>query len=283
VNIKAITFSSSELNFVKMAEYIYLQPSEKIKSSCLINFLKSANILSKDHPNSNLPAGDCEEFVRETEKWFYDRLGVAEEGVDKNCMIDELKSRKFMEFIMLKNVYEMSDSMSKEEKEVKVKEADEKSTAIYREARRLCFARKLFDEIFSSKSEDDDVTRYCVRKHVAENNLMEAKLGKIVLNPTNIDISKVNCEKVFAKDTKIFEDEMRSDFKIFEGDCIIRECREGKLLNEILKVSVLSELNISEKEKEKAKDEFVDKAVKVQEKMFQCLKQPEKKAGCVLM
>ena len=107
----------------------------------------------------------------------------------------------------------------------------------------------------SSSDEDDPTEDYCTRKLVVDNKLIDTTKYNIILNPKNLDVSAVNCEQELEKAFKSFEVILMKmvkdddDLNDEKSQCILNKYREQHFGHKLIRLGVLSELEISDENK----------------------------------
>lgn len=247
--------------------------------NCLIKHLKNVKQIEDNFPEHNVETQqeNCENRVKDLKKNVFPGL-LTEfkknsdliDGSPK-CLMNELESKMWFEDVMKNSVYSASSTMTATEISEKLKELDNLLAETFGEAIRWCNAEKSFSNSFDEmmdegnksseeENENDAIDDYCGRKYAVDNNLIDSNVYNIVLNPENIEVSNVNCTHVNAKNFKELEDALK---KLIEEDdaldveCAIRKQREGKLMELVFKVLVLSKLDLTNKQKREEKTEFV--------------------------
>jgi hypothetical protein len=108
-----------------------------------------------------------------------------------------------------------------------------------------------------------------------DNKLIDSKVHKVILNPQDAEVSNVDCTARLIEMTKIIEHTLKQ----YDTDCVIRKHEEENMRDEIIKLYVLSELEITDEERKKAKESFVGKMMRIYSKLPECAKTFE----CILM
>jgi hypothetical protein len=247
--------------------------------SCFINYLKSVDVLSRDYPNSDAPAKDCMKLIEFMKTFDDNSMGLFKQhGIDADCMAEELARRKMKEYNMLELVYEASETMTDQEKEEKMKQARAKAEEATDRAVDFCSTKahysRLFDETIASENNThgDVVGSYCARKYAVVNKLIDKKVHKVVLNPLDADVSNVDCTAKLMELTKSVEDTVKQQYLEYNKDCVVCKHREENMIDQIIKLFVLSELKITDEERKKAKESFVGKMMRIYSKLPECAK-----------
>lgn len=251
------------------------------KVNCFIKHLKSEGKLESSYPEATVAnhIEHCEDNVKDLKKEAYKKVALtvrrkSDFGEYTTCIMAGLRSKHWAEEIMLKIVYEASLTLSAEEKETKLATADAAIEDTVEEAFFLCVVDKEFGGMFdsmmkkdasSSSEEDDPFEDYCARKLVVDNKLIDTVKYNVILNPKNLDVSAANCEQVLEKAfktlevavTKTLKDDDDFNFDDKESQCIINKYREQNFGQKLMRLGVLSELDVTAETKEEEKKNFI--------------------------
>lgn len=241
---------------------------DKFKLNCAIRHLKFLNMLELDFPEQDAGSeqGDCVKLIKEASDAVFvnpgTKLPQKEFQKYKQCMTTNLKARRWPEFNMKLAIFVTSSYLSQNETQQRVNEIKKQSKKLVQNAVKLCVFSEIFEELFmDSSSEDDDskATKYCVRKHVVENNYIDQKIYVVDLNPTNFNVSMIDCGEHLERQTSKIRNEL--DGKI--SDCAKEKILKEEYVNKIMAFEVLSDLNITEVQKEAERRNFIDLMVQL--------------------
>lgn len=234
-------------------------------------------MLDSDYPEHSVSVaetGNCDKLIADTKETVYTNVAAALGRQDffkyKPCMMSDLKKRRYAEYTMKQAVFLSSESMSQEEIGLKVNAIIRRNKSLVQDSMKLCMYSdlfgKLFDDLFDqteNEEEDDALLEYCVRKYVVDSNLVDTKVYKVTLNPKNLDVQNVNCKESLETQKRelmeLIEEMLDSESK----DEITSDCARQRFLNtgfvdKMMEISVLSEMNITDAQKEGERKRFVD-------------------------
>lgn len=121
--------------------------------------------------------------------------------------------------------------------------------AISRELWKSVFDRTLEGNVFGF-SDMEAVDKYCIRKLITNKKLLDTDSYNIVLNPTNLDVTKIECDEL----SKAKFDEMRNfttakvnsnELNSQHINCIDDEFKKENFILRSMLADVLSELTLS--------------------------------------
>lgn len=251
--------------------------------NCYITHLKSIKKLSEDFPEHNVSSEeeeDCAEFIRIIREESFENF-VTTNDYESSSVIEGLKEKLWFEYGLLETVYEASETLKKSEVIRKAKEAETLGEESLIVVGKFCELQKiletLFDEIFENESEGNkDIEDFCVRKYAVDEHLIDTSEFTVDLNPNHADISNVDCEGENSKYFKKFEEDFlegikeeveKTDQKTqVDAECALKKLSEANLIDELVKLRVLSKLEITKTQKKDAKNEFVKSLQKIYEK-----------------
>lgn len=211
--------------------------------------------------------GDCAKLLKETSDAIFispgSKLPQKEYQKYKNCMTINLKARRWPELNMKLAIFVTSSYQSQNETQQRVNEIKKQSKKLVHNAVKLCVFSEIFEELFTKSSGDEDedskASSYCVRKHVVNNNYIDKKTYKVDLNPDNLNVSVIDCGEHLEIQTRKIRNEL--DGKI--SDCAKEKILKEEYVIKMMAFEVLSDLNITEVQKEAERRNFIDLMVKL--------------------
>ena len=255
--------------------------------NCYADYLKRHALLDQKYPSEpfNGESNLCEMLLSTTVDSVYSAL--LEEFKKNNdlkdaapCIVDNLRKFRWSDLDIKEKVFEVSDSLTDQEKEEKIREIKALQGKISSEAVVACFAEKefgeLFDQIFQKDDQEDYVGDYCARKFVVENNLIDVKKFHVNKNPNNLNTEDVKCEEIIKQHFKEAEVELRQHLlkdlneNAQKIDCLVRIYHENHFLNKTLAVALLGELSISDDQKQTEKINFIQNMIKITSDLTVC-------------
>lgn len=237
---------------------------------------------------------ECESFVVETkEVWLNDTIRVMMQSDDSSeeqdddtkvfkemyltnpaCFHEQLMALNYPEVVMRTYVYVKSNKLTGKLRKKYLAAVEADNTKIIIIACSICFPEALFgtafDEIFANSTDDEDEplddkqTDYCIRKFVVDNNLIDSDVYSVELNPDNLDnVSELDCTEFVEDAFEELKDQLRNSFLTYSTQpklqvrCMNRAIRKANSVNFMSRLSVLSELNLTDEAKAVEKNRFI--------------------------
>lgn len=241
---------------------------DKFKLNCAIRHLKSLSMLEIDFPEQDAgdEQGDCVKLIKEASDAVFINPGSKfpqnEYQKYKSCMTANLKARRWPELNMKLAVFVTASYLSQNETQQRVSEIKKQRKKLVQNAVKLCVFSEIFEELFTKPSREDESSKassYCVRKHVVENNYIDEKVYKVDLNPENLNVSTIDCVEHLEVQTRKIRNEL--DGKI--SDCAKEKILKEEYIVKMMAFEVLSDLNITEVQKEAERRNFIDLMVQL--------------------
>lgn len=267
---------------------------DKPKINCFIKHLKAANKLDSDFPELSVTneVEDCNQVIKDVQNESLKKVALVirknkDVGSQTPCIMDDLRAHTWTDDFFLQAVYQFSNNLSANEKKKKIDEADARSIKFLEQSIKSCFYQKefgeMFDELFkqdesSSEEDNEPLEDYCARKYVVDKSLVDSDVYTVVLNPKNIDVTNVDCKTVLKKVTKDFEEVMAKKFKDDDdmslGDteiaCAMQKYSQGNFVDRIFVVFALSEINITDEQKQDERKKFIGFMTKITDSFLTC-------------
>lgn len=244
---------------------------------CYIGYLKTNHDLADDFPiHGTKMAEGCDEavesFVDATYKDAEAEL-TSDEGLKDNtkCIMERLHHHKFADHKMLEKVYELSHTMTAEEKKTKISEAEELTKVGKVSGIQHCITEKdlgaQFDLFFKHKPDTDEFEVYCKRKYVTEHNLINTEVYHFEINEKDVDFGHLNCDMGIKAAGAKFEERLAAFLKKGEdkhantedeSECVKNVHLDGKFFEITLVVDVLADLGLTEEQQAIERKRFVE-------------------------
>lgn len=121
-------------------------------------------------------------------------------------------------------------------------------------------------------TEKDFEQNYCTRMYVVDDNFIDTTVYKVNLNPLNIDVSGVDCDEIMKEiNQKLLNAFIRDPTdQSMKAKCIQNVSRAMLNLQAYARVFILGEIGISDEEKTKEKQAFIEATVPMIEKLEEC-------------
>lgn len=266
--------------------------STTAKLNCLIRKLKAEHKLADDYPEFAVPKdeSDCDQFIIDADKEAYTAIAFdirihSFYGDHTSCIMARLRSLKLVEDIWLNFIHQSSESISKLDKIVKADEIESKTNEVKRVASMDCAFNheygKLFDSVAAINSSELEekklkMQEYCARKLVVDNKLLDTSFGEIVVNPDNLIVEFVRCDRVLlnltAKFLNLLKITLNNNLLLASNQvkCFREELNNEQFLSKYLVIGVLNELNISDEQKATEKEKFISFMTEASKKFVDC-------------
>lgn len=228
-------------------------PNE-MAQACIANQLIEKNILDPDFPLSVQPVG-CglvSIVISSMENGFYTKFDNVD-SINAPCVKNELKERNFMDYIMKKEVVEMSKKLPFDQIRVMLNKNKEDLKNVLNGAAMACNSDLawggIFDDILGLKNTSHAVLErdYCYLKISLDENLVD--LGDIDRNPGNLDTSTIDCDKVVSNRKAEIESQLRKKYSEMgisgnKADCVLDKLNERKFVDTTIALETLERLDL---------------------------------------
>ena len=285
------------------AAYAKVAETEAEKYECVANFLKNRNLLDKNFkyiPKINqLECGtivtDLKEIILDE---TLDRISEpstddeSDESMDmkklykenSGCIRGQLNTVGYADLMIKLYVYEQSKRTSKNQKK-KLKSATEsEATKKLAIAISLCVSEPVFGELFDNLMKNDDKEAetlddkqndYCIRKYVIDKELIDTNKFPVTLNPDNIELN-FNCNNRINSILEDMKKIINEGFEIpgqnkKQARCLSKAIKSENGVEYIAKISVLTEIQITDDLKKELRSEFVQTIKNLYMQMIKCI------------
>jgi hypothetical protein len=200
------------------------------------------------------------------------------------CIREQLEGINFPEIMMRLFVYEQSLKTSKKQKKKLISATNTEAENKLQVAVSVCVSEpvfgKMFDGIIKDDVEKEDTldekqNDFCIRKYVVDKKLVDTNQFKIDMNPDNIELGfecEERIEDMFGSLEAIIKDSFETAKQSKKQlQCMNKALRIGKAGEYIAKVSVLSEIQLTDDQKKEFRTEFVEKLKGYYQEMIKCL------------
>lgn len=198
------------------------------------------------------------------------------------CIVENLRASKWSDLDIKEQIYDVSQLLTRQEKEQKIREIKHLQEKITGNAILTCLSEKEFGETFDSiianttYDDEDLVGDYCARKYGVENNLIDTNQYEINLNPRKILTTYVQCDIVNKKHFDDAEAELRNhltqdtDTPAEKVECYMRKYHENQYFDKTLAIALLGEMKLTDEQKEREKQNFVSTMVNITRIISEC-------------
>jgi hypothetical protein len=239
--------------------------------------LKELHLLEAAYPETDDELYFCEERIAITLDEVYksfEKKTRAQPDYEAfaPCITEDLKSKRWVEGMMLNFVYEASESLTQSEKNLKTAPIKVKSYKDAKLALTNCASKEaflnLFDNIFEEvpvPNQENPIEDYCDRKYVVDNNLIDTTKFNFSVNPNNLDVSNVDCEPHIKKSLTKLDATMlirlksvgNFNFEDREINCALEQYHADNLRDQFFRLPALREIHLTDKEKAVEKKNFI--------------------------
>lgn len=125
-----------------------------------------------------------------------------------------------------------------------------------------------FDNYYEQKRSEvfNDDFDYCMRKHLVDKNVMNPNLYNFNVNPKNLRIDAAKCDEIM----KIAHEQMKQQIASGGQTCVINTFIDNGYLDLILKIQLLTKLNITPEERQAEKQVFTQQMINMTHKIRTC-------------
>lgn len=124
---------------------------------------------------------------------------------------------------------------------------------------------KTFDAMMRHEDgaeEPSPIQKYCSKKYLVDNNLIDTNVYKFELNPDHLDVVEVDCGQFVKEALKIYRKKLAEKLRGLglnnvQVDCALKKFQNLKYYNKGLVFKVLSDLNITEAQKARERKNFI--------------------------
>lgn len=196
------------------------------------------------------------------------------------CIVEKLKTFNVADVYIEKFVYSQDKTMSKLRRQRAVSDAIAIIELKLELAEELCVPEKMFGDEFDELYGDDDEAAntteveddagdlqedYCQRRIMIEKKFIDMRIYNVSINPNNISTVGLNCKKHWLETSEEYGSGLKDEIVIAldeltkkETRCIAEKIRNGNYTEQILKVWMLSEVKLTERQKTLEKANFID-------------------------
>lgn len=250
--------------------------------SCIITYLRNKELINEKYGVAEEITSSCSNFIKSTEMTTLlevkKKLDEREELRNSTeCIVDILKEVNFVDYAFKAQILSVeNEQVTESERTEELTKAMQKLIELSGNAIIDChFSDQfvaIFDSIMNDESEEDeelsDEEDYCVRKHIIENELIDATKYKLDVNPKNLDTSSIDCDKLYNNLVIKIKDQMVAGMKEMDVDdssstnisdeCVLNIVDSYDYVNKLEYFDYLKEFELSLHDIELEKEKFVN-------------------------
>lgn len=256
----------------------------KLKLECLVDYLKFRNAsddaLSSVESYSGDPA-TCADDVRAKVEEIY---GVTRSKMDSNimqkphadCAMKYIENESYENLLLKAEAIDMKGVGLKfwkiSSKNSMVEDYKKKAQEIVDAAFIRCKGQSdygvFFDAFYEQKRTEavNDDLDFCIRKHLVDRSVINPTLYNFKLNPKNLEVSRINCEDIMS----VSLEQMRASITNAGNSCVINTFVDNGYLDLIMKIQLLSKLNLTQTQKLAEKRSFIDAMINMTHQIRSC-------------
>lgn len=136
---------------------------------------------------------------------------------------------------------------------------------------------------FNSKESEDDIEDlqedYCQRKYLVDKHFIDVNIYNVTVNPSNIDVTKFKCDKFWFEPAEEYIIALKDEFVTALDSpsstsirCFSNTIRNGFYAETLLKVWMLSEIQITKKQLELERNSFISFMTNLYADVIKCQK-----------
>lgn len=252
-------------------------------------------------PKNEMCGAIVKGFRDETSKYLKDLVDEDKHfKTFADCMVKKLVSFNVSDLYLEKFVYETDRTMSRLRRQKAVSDTNAAIEENIEFTQELCAPEIVFGERFDeyfSDSEDDESPEpatavqspvseeeieilqedYCHRKHLVDKGLIDTRIYKIVVNPSNINVKNIDCEKNWIQTNEDFSIGLAAGFIYRLGmitkeskECIIHTARNGNYAETMLRIWMLSEIKITQNQKIDERANYIKRMKNIYADIMKC-------------
>lgn len=230
----------------------------------------------------------CDPVIEEMRNNFYAELatGFREDTELVNitdCLVERLKLSNLAEIMVKQASLTAANNISRRKRKKLLKALDKTLNKKMEVAITLCVSDEEFGERFDALI--DSVTNgtkpekhYCARQYMIDNNFIDTTVYKMNVNPSNINITGINCQVIIKDYIAEVEDKFKEEYEEdlyhrtskTSSRCFAKAARSNNVFAFTVKVVMLGELEISDAAKTEEKSIFIEKAKNLYGEMLNC-------------
>jgi len=256
----------------------------KLTTECLVDYLKFRNISDDALASVDQYAGQpsvCADDVKAKVRDIYGeaRMKIESDGRQKpyaDCVLKEIEGDTYESLMLKATAIDMKGVGLKfwkiSGKNTKVEELKKKAQEVVDGAIIKCKGQieygTFFDQFYEQKRTEpiNDISDYCMRKHLADKNLIKTSSYNFKVNPKSINTANIDCTEII----RVTTEQMKQSITSVGSQCVIQTFIDEGYIDVIMKIQLLSKLNLSASDKETEKQNFITRMIEMTHKIKSC-------------
>jgi hypothetical protein len=250
-----------------------------------VDFLKFRNVNDDAFNSCGAYNGDASKCSSEVQSLIEGYYTAAKSKLEANfrqkpyaeCALKEIKGENYENLLLKASAIDMKGVGLKfwklSKKNSRVKDLQEKAQEIVDSAVIKCKGQidygAFFDSFYEQKRGDqfNDNFDYCMRKYLVDRNVFSPNQYNFKVNPKNIRTDGINCDEIMKTALEQLKAQTTS---AGTPSCIANTFIDKGYLDLILKIQLLSKLNLTPQEKQTEKQIFVTQMINMTHSIRNC-------------
>lgn len=254
------------LSFLVIISHVNSDSADEEAQACMIQKLKQKELLNEDFPYPRQPTR-CflvATIINTMEDGFYTKLDN-QEGINADCVKNELKEKNLIYYVIKKEVIERSKNIPNEEVKNILNVNKEAMKGILNNIAKDCNSDDkwagIFDDVLDIKNTSHAAleSNYCLLKTSIDKNLIN--IENINVNPFNIDTSNVDCNAIVENRNADIVNQLTSKYNELglpknKVDCIIMNLKSSNFFDTTIALETLEKLDIEPSVRARSKEKL---------------------------
>lgn len=256
----------------------------KLTLECVVDFLKYRHV--DDDTFSSVAdyigdPGTCTDEVKAKIEDFYETARAKMEVNFRqkpfaDCALKEVQGEIYENLLLKATAVELKGVWWKiwkiSSKNSRIKDLEDKAQELLDSALIKCKGQveygAFFDTFYEQKRSEvfNDEFDYCMRKYLVDRKILNGNKYNFVLNPKNLRTDGFSCERTM----RIAKEQMKTQVAQASTPCVIDIFVDQGYLDLILKIQLLSKLNLTPEEKKLEKQIFIQQMINMTNTIRTC-------------
>lgn len=254
---------------------------------CLVDFLKFRNVNDDSFASAPAFAGDagvCSDDVKNKILQFYAnaRTKMEVNFMQKpyiECALKNFQGELYENLLLKATAVELKGVgwrlWNTSQKNSRIKDLEKKAQDMVDAALIKCRGQieygTFFDSFYEQKRTEQfsDEFDFCMRKHLIDRNVINSNSYNFQANPKNLQTQSIDCVQIM----KTALEQMKSQIAGAGSKCVIDIFLNNGYLDLLLKIQLLTKLNVTPLEKEVEKQVFIQQMINMTHSIRSCPQQ----------